>query len=1099
MNAMSRTFLARRATMAVLAISLVTSLIMAAVPTHVRQPSPHLLQAQSIYSNAQEAQVEPALRQRIAQTYGKLPLTFEANQGQSDKQVKFLSRGEGYTLFLTGDEAVLSLRRAPTHDFDREAVANLKPEEFKATDLNAAVLRMKLVGVNPAVEISGAAPQEGKSNYFVGNDPSQWHTTVTNYSQVRYENAYPGVDLVYYGNRQQLEYDFVVAPGVDPSAISLNITAESALSGKSTSALLRIAEDGDLLVPTAGGDVRFHKPIAFQPAVSSDIHSIGGDPSATGDSVDGRWVLKGDNQIGFELSSYDRTRALIIDPVLRYSTYVGGTGTDGAFGVAIDQYGNAYVTGFTSSTNFPTKNPYQKNNAGGIDTFVFKLNRTGTALVYSTYLGGSATEYPFGISVDSKGEAYEVGNTGSNNFPVTASTAYQKTCPSCSNYPAVFLTKFSTAGNTILYSTYLGGSGDNRAFGITLDSTGDAYIIGWTTSTNFPVSANAYQTSNNASVNTVFVSELNPAASGAASLVYSTYLGGNNDDVGFGIALDSSNNIVVTGYTYSLDFPVTTGAFQTATTLNGAAFISKLNPTATTAPAELVYSTYLGGTDGTSAGNSVKVDSGGNAYVTGYTCASDFYTNNAVQSAFGGDCTSAGGDAFVTELNLTAGSAPVFSTYLGGSGDDVGFSIGLDQSNNIYIIGRSSSTNYPVTAGAFQTTMAGGYDCIYSVLAAGGTKLLYSTYLGGTAVDVAFVMATDKLGDSYIIGRTYSTNFPVTPGAFQTTIKGSTNAVVFEFSPGDQTWPMSLNFGVEAIGQTSAPLSTTLTNSDPAVLTIGTPSLVGTAAADYTITNNTCGSTLAPGASCTVTVTLTPSATGTRSAILAINDSAANTPQNVALTGVGSTSNATLTPASLAYATQVIKTTSASQAATLSNTGTADITISSIATPGPYSQTNNCGTTLAAGTNCTINVVFTPTKSGTQTGTLTVTDNAPNSPQTVALSGVGTVFSFSPASLNFGTQALKTSSQPQTVTLTNVGTTAIATNKISVTGSRVTSFIIQSSSTCPLVPGSIAAGASCTIVVVFDPQLKGALNANIAAVDAAGGSPQNVPMAGTGD
>ena len=1055
-------------------------------PTHSAQLSPSLT-----------AEVSPATRAHVAETYGKLPLIFESNQGQSDKQVRFLSRGEGYTLFLTGDEAVMSLRQAPVRPMDRGALVALKPADFKATNQNSAVLRMKLVGANPTAKISGADQQEGKSNYFIGNDPSQWHTDVSNFAQVRYQDAYPGVDLVYYGNRQQLEYDFVVAPGADPRAIALDVAAES-ISGKRTTAPLRISDNGDLLVPTAGGDVRFHKPVVYQPENSSDVHAIGGDPAlaSASKSVDGRWVLKGGNQVSFEIASYDASRPLVIDPALSYSTYIGGTGTDGAFGVSIDQYGNAYVTGFTSSTNFPTKNPYQKVSAGGIDTFALKLNKTGTALAYSTYLGGSGTEYPFGMAVDSAGEAYEIGNTGSANFPVTTG-ASQTTCPSCSNYPAVFLTKFSAAGNTILYSTYLGGSGDNRAFGITLDSKRNAYLVGWTTSTDFPTTTGAFQTTNNASVNTVFVAEITPAGKGQADLVYSTYLGGTNDDVGFGIALNPSNDIIVTGYTYSLDFPVTPNAFQTTTTANGAAFISELNPTLV-GTAQLLNSTYLGGTDGTSAGNSVAVDAAGNAYVTGYTCATDFPTTpGVVQTAFGGDCTPAGGDAFVTEMNSTL-SAPVFSTYLGGALDDVGFSIGLDQSDDVYITGRSSSTNYPVTAGAFQPVNAGSYDAIYTVLSPTGS-LLYSTYLGGSAVDVAFVMAVDKLGNSYMIGRTYSTNFPVTPGAFQSTLKGTTNAIVFKFTPGVQAWPLSLNFGTEAVGQTSAPFTTTLTNSSAVTLNISTISLMGTDATDYLITANTCGSTLAVGASCSITMTLTPSTTGTRSAVLSIADNAANTPQSVILTGVGSTSNASLTPASLAFATQLIGTNSTSQAATLTNTGSVPITITSITTTGPFSQTNNCTSSLGAGANCTINVVFTPTKAGTQAGTLSVVDNAPNSPQMSALTGVGTVISFSPTTLNFGTQTLKTSSAPQTITMSNVSSSAVTISKISITGSRVTSFAIQSNSTCPLASGTLNAKSSCTINVVFTPQLKGALNANVTAIDTGGGSPQSVTMSGTGD
>ena len=577
-------------------------------------------------------QVPASDRARIAETYGKLPLSFEANQGQSDKQVKFLSRGQGYTLFLTGDEAVLSLRRSSAQDADRDKLAALKPAAFKSKSIDSAVLRMKLVGANSSATVSGSEEQEGKSNYFIGNDSSRWRTNVSNYSKVRYQDAYPGVDLVYYGNQRQLEYDFVVAPGSDPRIITLDVSADSEVSGKRTIAPLRIAENGDLLVPTDGGQVRFHKPVVYQPENSSSIHAIGGNPDAVTakNTIDGRWILKAGNQVGFEVASYDPSRALVIDPALSYSTYLGGTGTDGAFGVAIDSMGDCYVTGFTSSTNFPTKNPYQKKNAGGVDTFVTKLNRTGTALVYSTYIGGSSTEYPFGISVDSTGEAYEIGNTGSTNFPVT-SGAFQTTCLSCANYPAVFLTKLNVNGTALVYSTFLGGSGDNRAFGITLDSSNNAYLIGWTTSTNFPVTANAFQTSYvPGAVSNVFVAEIDPAGKGQEDLVYSTYLGGSVQDVGFGIALDSSNLTPLLPATATHpDFPVTTGAFQTSTTVNGAAFVTKLNVGGT---AE-IYSTYLGGTTGTSAGNSIKVDSAGNSYVTGYTCASDFPVTGGVIQA----------------------------------------------------------------------------------------------------------------------------------------------------------------------------------------------------------------------------------------------------------------------------------------------------------------------------------------------------------------------------------------------------------------------------------------------------------------------------------
>lgn len=1050
--------------------------------------------AATVSAQNPQTQVSPELRQQVAENYGKLPLSFEANRGQSDKQVKFLSRGHGYTLFLTGNEAVLSLHRSGRTLGDTRSLAMSASAFQKSGEEKSAVLRMKLVGANSSAVVSGAGEQEGKSNYFIGNDPSQWRTNVSNYSQVRYQDAYPGVDLVYYGNQQQLEYDFVVAPGADPHAITLDVSSDESAADRNPQIHMgspRIADNGDLLVSTNGGEVRFHKPVVYQTNQSANRHAIGGDPAAVvaNNSIDGRWVLKGGNRVGFEVAAYDPSKPLIIDPALSYSTYLGGTGTDGAFGVAIDSFGNCYITGFTSSTNFPTKTPYQKANAGGIDTFVTKLNKTGNALVYSTYIGGSNTEYPFGIAVDSTGAAYEIGNTGSTNFPTTTG-AYQTMCPSCSLYPAVFITKIAPAGTSLVYSTYLGGSGDNRAFGVTLDSSDDAYVVGWTTSIDFPVTADAFQQTNNATVNTVFVTEMNPTGT---ALVYSTYLGGSNDDVGFGIALDSSNNTVVTGYTYSTDFPTTSGAFQTTTTANGSAFVTKLN----VGGKALIYSTYLGGTTGTSAGNSVKVDSAGNAYVTGYTCASDFpVTAGAVQAIFGGDCTPAGGDAFVTKLNPT-GSALVYSTYLGGTGDDVGFSIGLDSSNNAYIVGRSSSPNYPTTPGAFQSAQAGSYNTIYSIVNPTGTALLYSTYLGGSSIDVAFVLAVDKNGNSYAIGRTYSTNFPVTPGSFQATLRGSTNAIVFKFAPGDQAWPMALNFGDQTIGVTSAPLTTTLTNSGTTTLSTSGATFTGADPSDFAIGSNGCGASLAAGASCAISVTMTATASGTRTANLVITDAAQNSPQVVTLTGVATTSAVALTPGSMTFTTQLVGTKSNAQVATLTNTGTTTVSITGITTTGPYSQTNNCPTSLAEAADCTINVVFAPTKAGTLTGTLNIADNAPNSPQKVALTGTGTVVSLSPTSLSFGTVTEKTSSPPQAITVTNKGTTSIAFSSIKITGSRVTSF--SETNNCPISPSTLAAGGTCTVNVVFTPQLKGALNADVTFVDTGGGSPQAVPIAGTGD
>ncbi len=713
-------------------------------------------------------------------TYGQLPLSFEANQGQTDPQVNFLSRGTGYALFLTPTEAVLSLEKSTTPGVNTPGTSSPEgamPAQslgrsqavFPSPGLKAwarengesmppsplDVLTMQLVGANAASQAVGLDRLPGISNYFIGNDPTQWHTNVPNFGQVEYQNVYPGVNLVYYGNQRQLEYDFDIAPGADPGVIALRFQGQESLA---------LDAQGNLLIHTAGGDVVEHAPILYQ------------EVAGVRQAVSGQYVLEGADQVGFAVGTYDTSKPLTIDPVLSYSTYLGGSGIDEGLGIAVDSAGSAYVTGRTDSTNFPTTaGAFQTTLAGtGGNAFVAKLNASGTALVYSSYLGGSGCcagsggDTGFGIAVDGSGNAYVTGITQSTNFPTTVG-AFQ-TMLGGSGVENAFVAKLNPTGAALMYSTYLGGNNSDGAFAIGIDSSGNAYVTGATASSNFPTTSGAFQTTLG-SIGTfdAFVTKLN--GSGTA-LVYSTYLGGSGGDSGQAIALDSAGNAYLTGWTYSTNFP-TANPVQATNAGGYDAFVAKLNTTGTA----LVYSTYLGGNN-YDLGQGIAVDSSGNAYVTGITESTNFPTTAA---AFQTTLGSSNGNAFVTKLN-GSGTALVYSTYLGGGGYDQGTGIALDSAGNAYVTGQTLSTNFPTTAGAFQTTLGGtAGNAFVTNLNAPGTALIYSTYLGGSAGDTGFGIAMDRSGNAYVTGDTGSINFPTTTGAFQTTRGGNSDAFITKF------------------------------------------------------------------------------------------------------------------------------------------------------------------------------------------------------------------------------------------------------------------------------------------------------------------------------
>jgi Bacterial Ig-like domain (group 3)/Abnormal spindle-like microcephaly-assoc'd, ASPM-SPD-2-Hydin/Beta-propeller repeat len=970
------------------------------------------------------SQAGPQAQARILEGYGKLPLSFEANHGQADARVKFLSRTGGYTLFLTTDEAVLAWSGKKTKETSAQrlkpaslagpngtaepsaakpaagepavaepaagepaagepAVAEPAAGEPAAGDLRfvsgyrfsdtaspgkpdapsgagqrpstlsadaevvatGGVLRMKLRNANPAAKVTGEDELAGTSNYFIGNDPAKWRTKVPTYAKVKYEGIYPGIDLVYYGHQRELEYDFVLQPGANPQAIRLGIAGAKRLR----------LEHGDLVLTSAGGDVHLRSPHIYQEA------------NGVRREIRGRYVIKSKNEVGFEVAGYDRRRALVIDPVLAYSTYLGGSANDYGWGIAVDSAGNAYVTGYTESTDFPTVNAIQQDLRGQADAFVTKFNADGSDLVYSTYLGGSAGAGGVGIALDAAGNAYVTGSAGSG-FPTI--NAIQ---PTFGGVEDAFLTKINADGSALVYSTYLGGSDIDWGSGVAVDAAGNAYVTGSTRSTEFPT-ANAIQPTNHGGYD-AFVTKIN---AGGSALVYSTYLGGSGDEniatyYTGGIATDAAGNAYVTGYTDSTDFP-TVHAFQPA--YGGGvsdAFVAKINASGSA----FIYSTYLGGS-GDDEGAGIAADSAGNAYVTGGTSSTDFPTANALQPTNHG-----GYDAFVTKINA-GGSALVYSTYLGGGGDDDGRGIAVDSAGNAYVTGYTGSWDFPLV-NAINPPETGGF---VSHVSADGSALVYSTDLGDAQANR---IALDSMDSVYVSGYAAGGSFRTTLLAYQPSFK-STDAIATKLALSSFVHLSSskLAFLTQVISTTTTK-KLRFTNQGSATLRINKIYIGGLNPGDFAEAN-ACGSTLAPNATCTISVTFTPTDKNLRNAALGISDSDPASPQAIALSGTGTA--VSLSTSKLSFGDQAVGTTSPPQNVTLTNTGSTRLNFTGISVTGlnkaNFSETNTCGTSIAAKASCTITVTFTPTVTGTVKAPLVISDDGGGSPQYVNLTGTGT-------------------------------------------------------------------------------------------------------------
>ncbi|MGO8792555.1 MAG: SBBP repeat-containing protein [Terriglobia bacterium] len=1055
------------------------------------------------------------------------PLRFEENVGQvkgpEARNVRYVSRRSRYTLFLTSTEAVL--------DYGQRANGRNSGQQ-------PVVLRMRLSGGNYVRSLTGMDELTGKSNYFIGNDPSQWHTGVANYARVAEKGVYPGIDLVYHGHEGQLEYDFEVAPEADPGRIRL------ALEGAQG---LRLDPQGDLLVKVRGGELRFRQPVAYQ--ATNGAKRL----------IPVRYMLKGKNQVEFRLAAYDRRQPLVIDPILAYSTYLGGSSIDSANGIAVAPDGTTFIAGGTFSANFPTVHALQPN-AGGPndfpqDAFVSKISADGSTLVYSTYLGGGNQDVANGIAVDAAGEAFVVGTTFSPHFPVTAGSINVECggdgeCGASWNPQGLivsnaFVAKLNTAGSGLVYSTFLGYYEDVEGYAIAVDSALNAYVTG-ATSPNFeetvpltppetppppfPTTSSAFEATYNNQLENVygictavcsgtnaFITKIDAPGDG---ILYSSYLGGDNTTYGYGVAVDNNANAYVTGLTYSdTGFPLTLATALQATNAGaGDAFLTKVNTTAATGPASLAYSTYLGGT-GLDQANAVAVDTSGDVYITGATTSlsatlgftpppGGFQTNCTLDTLdVPPDCK---GDAFVAKFNPTlSGSASLlYFTYLGGALADSGTGIAVDASGNIFITGSTVSTNFPIAGAVFQPNYGGGNsDAFVTELNPANppaTALIYSTYLGGSNTDVATGIAVDTSDAAYVSGQTCSLDFPLS-NPEQPTYGGNCDAFVSKIieSGGVSLNPAGLIFASENVGQQSPAQTVTLTNGANVALAISGTTLTGDDSGDFAIQSNTCVSSVPPLGTCAISVTFTPTSITppARTAKITFTDTetgGSQATQVIDLTGTAGTSPiVSLSPANVNFsAQQAVGVTSTAQILTVTNTGTAALTISSIVASGDFAQTNNCTTAALQATtppsNCTISVTFTPNVGGQSVGSLTLTDNAANSPQVILLTGTAEtqpIVSLSASTLTFGSQPVNTTSAAQTVTVTNTGSAPLSITSITAAGP------FGETNTCAL---PVAPTGICTISVTYTPTTAGSSLGTISLVDNANSSPQVISLTGGG-
>jgi hypothetical protein len=690
-----------------------------------------------------------------------LPLFFEAGMAGGGAPGSFVARGPNYHFRISPAQVDFFLRSpqvlaGPASVHRREA--------YPAAGSPARLVRMSFVGGNDRAALSGTGEMDGKVNYLLGNDPAAWRSQVSIFAGVRVSGLYPGIDLTYYGNNRQMEYDFAIAPKADVSVIALHFEGIEKLA---------VDSNGELVIGLADGELRQHRPVIYQFVQGARREISGG------------YILKGLRTAALALGAYDHDLPLVIDPVFSYATYFGGNAGDTGLGIKVDSTGAVYLAGETLSTKFPPAsngNSFQGQQHGGTttgDAFVAKLDSTGSKLIYFTYLGGSGDDGAYDLAINDAGDAFVAGFTESANFP-TKNAIFPHISgtldPNFHIYPQeAFVAELNPDGSGLIYSTYLGGSGNDLASSIAVDPAGYAYVAGYTFSTNFPV-VNAYQTKLSG-IDDAFVAKLAPDG---RSLVYSTYLGGISIDEASGIAVDSSGYAYVAGYTASTNFPVTAGAWSTH--LNGSgvavtvydAFLTKIPPNGRS----LVYSTFLGGSEN-DFGYRVAVDASGSAYLAGATQSTDFTHTNAFGLRLGNNGTNAVNfDAFLTKFAFNG--KPEYSAQFGGTDNDVAWDIALDPAGRAFVVGITLSTNFPVVNpfDLFRRGNSGGKDVFVVAFDTNAAPVLYSGYLGGAGDDYGYAIAVDPEANAYVSGMTYSSAFPTKAGAFQNARSGVNDSFV---------------------------------------------------------------------------------------------------------------------------------------------------------------------------------------------------------------------------------------------------------------------------------------------------------------------------------
>ena len=752
---------------------------------------------------------------RIAARWAAAPIRFEPNVGQAPEALRFVARGVGYGVGLGESGVMLELPAA--------GAGPSTPGRSGAEPSTPASIRLSLAGANPHPRLQAEGRQPSVSNYFIGNDASRWRAGVANYGAVRYVGVYEGVDWVVYGNPQQLEYDLVVAPHADPGRIRMKIDGAERVS---------LSDGGELLVQAQGRVLRQHKPVVYQLDAQGRRHEVAG-----------RYRLR-DGQVAFAVGAYDRSRALVIDPTLSYSSYLGGTSWDYVTALAVDAAGNLYAAGYTESVDFPAAGPLQAGNAGSGDAFVAKFSADGKSLLYATYLGGSGSDSAAGVAVDAAGNAYVTGSTASADFPLR--NAIQGTLPGSAS---VFVAKLNAAGNALVYSTYLGGSTYELAGGIAVDGAGNAYVTGQAFSTDFPT-VNAIQPAFAGGNGDAFIAKLNAAGS---ALVYSTYLGGTGQDLPFGITVDGSGQAYVVGRSYSTDLPVV-HAVQSHLGGGYDGWVAKL----TAAGNAFVYLTYLGGSANDFA-YGVAADDAGNAYVVGDTASANFPLAGALQGTLKGS-----DDAFVAKI-APNGSSLVYSTFIGGALSDSALGVSVDATGAATVMGNTTSADFPAV-GTLQP-FKGSLSAFVTRINPAGSALVYSTFYGGSSGgDRAIAFTGDRAGNVYLAGQTYSTDLP-TVNAYQPALAGMSDGFVAKISLGAAppatvsltAAPTTIHAGETSTLTWSSTAATACTASGAwsgSRAISGTATVTPAAAGTYTYTLTCSGA--GGSASATATVTVNP-------------------------------------------------------------------------------------------------------------------------------------------------------------------------------------------------------------------------------------------------